>query len=192
MEDLKRKISYVIVVITCTALVCCSKGEDGAIGPTGPAGQDGLDGSDGVDGQNGNANVIASPWFLFDHSEWNFENNGTSGIAVKEVPEMTQEVKNGAAILLYVKVGVGLGGLLRQLPAEIDNVWSHEYEISDLGQIRFFLSRSDNNIITALDTILISYRYIIIPAGVTTTSKSTVDFQKMAYEEVMDHFSLIQ
>jgi len=72
------------------------EGADGIAGPTGPAGPAGADGANGADGADGNANVTT---ITFHGPTY------TNSVMNLNVPELTQEVIDKAAILGYVEKG---------------------------------------------------------------------------------------
>jgi len=74
-------------------------GRDGNDGQNGQDGNDGQNGQNGQDGEDGNANVMHSDWFdvIWDNP------NSTFGIYRHPAPEITEDIKDRALILGYVK-----------------------------------------------------------------------------------------
>lgn len=211
MNFLKLNLKYVIIIMVGATIFSCSKAEDGAIGPIGPAGaigqtgaagqdgadglnggQDGADGAtgatgtagaDGAAGADGNANVISSGWYTLANSEWTANGNNKIITATKDDAEITQEVMDTAVILAYIDRGPGNSGVY-SLP--IVELFSYTYYINNVGGITYRHYKSDGGTVSAPTSI--KFRHVIIPAS--TSGKSSIDFTKMTYEEVMDHFDL--
>lgn len=203
------KLKYVIIVMASVALFSCSKAEDGAIGPIGPAGQigpvgqngadgtdglnggvdgtdgvDGINGTNGTDGQDGNANVISSGWFTFESTDWSFNGVQTTVTAQKDEPEITQEIRENGAILAYIDLGPGNSGVY-SLP-RVEN-FAYTFYSNQVGEISFRHYKLDGSTVSSPSTQF-KFRYVIIPASIS--GKSSIDFEKMTYEEVIDYFGL--
>jgi hypothetical protein len=179
------------LLIIAMVLTACSKdGEAGAIGPQGVSGQDGQDGLNGVDGEDGNANVIYSDWITVQGSEW-LPNTGT--VARKNTtltaPEITQVHIDAGVVLVYVqKVFSTSPNSIVLLPVD-DNEFEFVVDGIDVGEIvvkarRLDLGTFSNNFVP------VPFRYVIIPGGVAAAGKGGLNYTKMSYEEVMDHFGL--
>ncbi|MFS4417291.1 hypothetical protein [Maribacter sp. 2307ULW6-5] len=200
MEILKMNLKYLMVVMVGAALFSCSKAEDGAIGPIGPKGEQGIqgpegpegpageDGADGADGADGNANVIASDWFTFENSDWVPNTLQTTATVTKDAPEITQAVIDNSVILVYRQVIAPAEG---PTPLPVYNgIWYTNFTLR-LGEIMFRVIRTDGNNVVVGNSSNTEYRYVIIPPAATTSGKSAgLDYHKMSYEEVMDHFGL--
>lgn len=109
MFTLKKTFS--ILSLGALLLVACSP-EDGDTGPAGPvgpegalgpAGQDGTIGRDGVDGLDGKAAVAYT--YNISSADWNSVSNGglNSIEDTIQVPQITQNIYNGGALLVYMK-----------------------------------------------------------------------------------------
>ena len=193
-------LTVVFVLLSCSAEDC----EDGAIGPQGPQGEQGPVGADGQDGQNGTdgqdgadgiPNIISSGWFGID--TWDTD---TPRSKVHKIPnlEFTDSQLESDLILVYRRYRPNAeilyintlpiiehlatsGSLIRKTQSDI---FLNELYIQIFG----FGFDIRNNEYLPPET---QFRYIIIPAEVTT-SKNAPDFSKMNYQEVMDHFGLEQ
>lgn len=206
MRLLKMNFKYVIIVMASAALFSCSKGEDGAIGPIGPQGEQGIqgpegpagtnggangqdgadgidgangaDGADGADGQDGNANVIASDWVTIDFvgsgSLVNFDINDS---------RITQEIIDKGVVLAYGRIS---SSVVRSIPHTINNKSYFTLLRESDNLFRLLGSSVDGS--TEVFNDFGSVRYVIIPGG--TSGKSSINFEKITYKEVMDHFEL--
>jgi len=170
-----------ILCILTLVLTSCSK--DGDVGPQGVQGDAGQDGVDGIDGEDGNANIMYSDWFTVSSTDW----SGIGGpriTFVKSAPEITQRILDTGVILVYHR----FEGKTRQLPYTFIagglNL-SYFIELDTLNIEGFNLSSANVGIVLPFE-----FRYIILPAGVSISGKGGIDFTKMTYEEVMDHFGL--
>lgn len=193
MKSSKIKFKYVLIVLVSMAFFSCSDGEDGDIGPIGPAGPagvngiDGVEGVDGTDGEDGNANVIISDWI---DTEF-LANPGTFSFFEVDAPDMNT---NGA-IFVYGKLVSDPGSdFIAQIPYESFNE-SYGYLV-DPGEgtfpnITFTKIRFTARSVDGSDEVFERFsqvRYVNIPPA--STGKSAINFEKMTYEEVMDHFGL--
>ena len=187
-----------IVVLSCSA----EDGEDGVIGPQGPQGeqglpgQDGADGQDGEDGEDGNANVIASEWFgPVGQSQ---ESNGYTVYAEfdKALDGIDPEVFETGTVLVYARFSnfveeVWPLGYSAILPLTIsggttDHHFTYYFSPDNL-KIRYRRDPVQEFISFSPDS---RFRYVVIPAGSTSSKINPVDFTKMSYEEAMDHLGL--
>ncbi|MET3978468.1 hypothetical protein ABIB62_001037 [Mucilaginibacter sp. UYP25] len=192
----QRYLFLLTVICLSSLMVKCKKGDDGPIGPVGAKGDTGATGANGTNGTNGaagttgatgTANVIYSDWItpasytkttVF--STFNFFYD----IAASKV---TQAVLDKGTILVYAKLNgynpviwptdqvSGLPIVINYLSGttpEIDT-WSAR---STLGKIQIHMT-NNNNAYGSLSTAH-SFRYVIIPGGVHTTS--VVNFRNYA------------
>jgi len=206
MKIAKFRLKYALILIASMTFFSCSDGEDGMTGPMGaqgeqglqgpagpqgPAGQDGTDGTNGVDGENGNANVVVSDWIPADFSD----TPSTFSAFQVEAPGTS----TFGAFLVYgrrFEAADGIGNQIYSMP----NVWFNErysYWI-DEGEFNIPLGTNTPNTVVftarsidGSDEVFGRFeemRYVNIPAQ--TSGKSAIDFTKMTYKEVMDHFGL--
>ncbi len=193
-----KKLSFFKVGLLIVSLVLTScSAEDGADGTTGLQGLQGTAGDDGDDGQDGNANVISSDWFT--PSSYTLS-TGFGGINLLEhdqaASEITQEIIDSGVVLAYGKLNgynptiwpTDVAALMPIVltydsPAEIDT-WTVILSAGNIT-IRFI---NNNNRYTSLNTAN-SFRYVVVPESVSAKNVG-LDYEKMSYEEVMDHFGL--
>ncbi len=177
-----------------------SAGEAGPAGPkgdtgdTGPAGANGTDGTNGAEGEDGNANVIASDWFGPDRQT--FVVNGYTRYAEfnRKITNLDSEIYENGTLLVYAKFSNFVPQVWPEnhsapLPLTIsggttEHIYTYYFSPTNL-KIRY---RQEG----PADTWSISpgseFRYIAIPSNIS--AKSTIDFSKMSYEDVMDYFEL--
>jgi len=144
-----------------------------------------MDGADGQDGEDGNANVIASEWFSFENSDWG--GNDDQQNVTKDAPEITQNVLDSSAILVYRQVLAPSDG---PTPLPVYNGIFYTSFTLDVGEIDFKTIRTDGNTVIISNSSNVQYRYVIIPPAASTSGKANYDFEKMTYEEVMNHLGL--
>ncbi|MCX7547822.1 hypothetical protein OS188_07645 [Xanthomarina sp. F1114] len=191
------KAKYLVLALFVAFSFACSP-EDGEPGPQGPAGIDGVDGADGTDGTDGtdgNANVIYSSWFGPDGQT--FISNGYISYAEFEVnvPELTNDIINNGVVLVYAKLSnyvpeVWPEGHIAQLPITIgggttDHFYTYYVEESNIN-IRY---RRDGPQPEWIFSSTNRFRYVLIP-GNTGARVQQIDYSKMTYEEVINHFNL--
>lgn len=118
---------YAFFVAFLSLTSCSTDGEDGENGIQGVPGTDGQDGIDGMDGTNGesgedgedgedgNANIISSDWIEYDNNLWsNFiiDNGINLRLYPVEISDLTAEMTNTAAILMYSRFTIGSSFIL--------------------------------------------------------------------------------
>ncbi|OBX18194.1 MULTISPECIES: collagen-like protein [Bizionia] len=189
------KFKYLLLALLVTFSFSCSPedGNDGAPGPTGIDGTNGTNGTDGQDGQDGNANVIASDWFGPDGQT--FVTNGYTKYAEFDVnvPELTNDIIDGGVILVYSKFTnfvpeVWPAGNTALLPITIsggttDHVFTFYTETTNIN----FRYGREGPAPTWEFSNTARFRYVLIPSA---EAKNSLDYSKMTYEEVMNHFDL--
>ena len=175
-------------------MACSSEdGDDGAIGPQGPQGEQGpagAQGDQGEQGDTGTANVIYSDWI-----PRSFETAGAS-----ETNQQLLASFNGAEFNLNEDVLLVFGrreintiiSEVNQLPYVLSSQQEfYGFEVSSFtggSALRIQVATFDGG--TNLFTFFEDFRYVIIPGGVATTSKSSVDYTKMSYEELVELFNI--
>lgn len=218
MNFSKMNFKYVLIVMASAAIFSCSKAEDGAIGPIGPAGAigqtgvagpegpagadglnggqdgadgvngtDGADGQDGADGADGNANIIVSEWIVTE-----FSATASSFSSFEIIPAT---LNTNGAILVYGRLVSDPGSdFIVPFPYENANErYSYLVDPSEgtFPNIQFADIRFTAHSVDGSDEIfekISEVRYVNIPPQ--PSGKSTIDFNKMTYEEVMDHFEM--
>lgn len=158
-----------------------NQGEQGPKGDSGQNGQDGADGQDGTDGEDGNANVISSDWIRVLSADW--EGVGTMVMTFEiAVPDLSQEIADTGVILVYNDWNNRIQLLTYQYPGQL--TLSYFIEAQSITLQSFFSNGSNTVGLVSMD-----FRYILIPSN-TAAGKSEVDYSKMSYEEVINHFGL--
>jgi len=183
------------------ALFSCS-GEDGVDRTNGTDGVDETDsvnGTDGMDGENGNANVIASDWI---DSEFSTTSSNFSFFSVEDSRFSSININSGV-VLVYGKIiptdnsSITTSPMPYQLfnesysfdivPTEITDSISTGSLLITPNRIRF-TARSIDNTFEVFERFT-EFRYVIIPPS-STIGKSAINYKKMSYEDIMNHFEL--
>ncbi|CAM4363666.1 collagen-like protein [Zobellia roscoffensis] len=156
-------------------------GADGAQGEAGAAGEQGAQGEKGDDG---NANVFASDWI---DTEYDDETVSYTSFDF-EIPDFTRSEIDGAAFLVYLTDG--------------SIIYPEPYTSRYRAFYYYLVNNSDNGydmvqVGTSMDGSdytwdwMEEFRYVIIPQAASEAGKAAgMNFEKMSYEEVMDHFGL--
>lgn len=201
MKAMKISKRFFNLLFVTSLFIACSKddGQDGATGPAGPQGEQGVAGTNGEDGaageqgSTGTANVIYSDWIQASYLNPNASPDNVMGLAT-----LSENEFNIATDMVLVYGG--------------NNIASDTYEIFQLAYIHnqnivfdfgmFGSSTSSNtNLQIRVNTLdgtnnnfsyIDFYRYIIIPGGISTSGKSSIDYSKMTYNEVMAHLNILQ
>ncbi len=197
MKTIIRFKYFFLSMIVALAIGCNPEdGEDGAIGPQGEKGIQGAQGPQGEQGEKGTANVMYSAWLDQDFS-W-IDNDKFKGMLVDE-SRLTNDFFNQG--------GIALGFFRFQervqenLPYESFNRNTRRsmtaISFEDRGEVLFSLESTDGTDLTEDEvngvgaTIQAQFKYVLIPGGTLLTGRSQqLDFEKMTYYEVMDHFGL--
>tara|TARA_Y100000815_G_scaffold242316_1_gene239144 strand:+ start:191 stop:748 length:558 start_codon:yes stop_codon:yes gene_type:complete len=183
MKNSNLYIKTTLAIFLTTLFIGCSA-EDGEQGPTGPQGtqgEQGPTGTQGEPGENGNANVIASEWI-----PEQFSNDIVSYTQFYiEDEAFTSDILNSGTVLVYGRDGV----YVVPIPVVFNDQTYYFVLPETLGEI-IFIARSVDNSLTSFG-VFTDFRYVIIPDSSTTMKDGqTINFNKMTYYEVMDHFGL--
>ncbi len=189
-----KRTAFKIFLLTVLALSCSAEdGEDGVIGPQGEQGQPGEDGEDGAQGETGAANVIYSDWIPDEFPiPPDPPMDETTATFLVNASELTEEIKNNGVVLVYARRASGPTSFaIAQLPNTIYAPVNHQYFFE-------YNSLNENLSIRIVHTeggaigypIYREYRYVLIPGGFPTSGKSSVDYSKMSYEEIIAHFNI--
>ena len=187
MNNTKRLLMALLVIM---AFACSKDGEDGMDGAIGPQGEQGPAGQDGIDGEDGNANIIASDWIV--------ATNDIFGVTAEmDIPISDLEpssLENGVLLVYMRQEGFSESlwpsGQITLLPLTLESGGStfifNYFFTSENLKIRFHR----NPVVEFISFPTGSeFRYVIIPPMLSTSEKNnTIDFNKMTYEEVMNHF----
>lgn len=198
MKTMKFTKQVCSLLFISSLLFACSKddGQDGATGPAGPqgeqgvAGQDGANGTQGEQGETGTANVIYSDWFNTELS--NSIANSSASFTV-DAPDISPDLLNFGTILVYGRrIAIGEGGnLVYQLPIVFGANRQQSYYYRAQGEtIRITVVANQSGDGAGDGTFLEQYRYVLIPGGNAASGKSTIDFSKMSYAEVIAFFNI--
>ena len=208
MKRVKLNLKYVVIFLVSVTFFSCSPedGEDGVMGlpgqdgingidgQDGADGTDGQDGSDGADGADGNDTIFSSEWIDSGFSETPTVLQGFFRVTDDR---FSSSVVNSGVVLVY---GMRLFDEAVEPIPFTEGVIAYSYNMEpnsatgtfpnitlETGSITFIAKSSDfsSNIYDRYS----QFRYVIIPPT-TTARSSTLNFEKMSYEEVVDHFGL--
>ncbi|MEH6679511.1 MAG: hypothetical protein V7724_03135 [Sediminicola sp.] len=183
-------IGTVVLLCSCSA----EDGEDGAIGPQGPQGEQGVGGPQGEQGEQGEpgtANVIYSDWIPVDYIVDVAAESNLMGLGVLNSSELNQETD---VLLVYgqreTEAGTtdGIFGLPFILATQNEYYGFGLFDASGGTGIQVRVNTLDGG--ANLFTFFTSYRYVIIPGGMPSAGKSTIDYTKMTYEEILERFNI--
>lgn len=196
MKTAIKSLSLVIVLVALTFTSCTKEGETG---PMGPAGINGTDGTDGEDGNDGNANVMASDWL--EPTESSFSVNNPRYKALPLATNLSSSLLEDGVILVYYDNDVDIyllpnhvfaldGTILKSIDSKINRASRNIYvniqrSDSDLTPGEYLWDPSGPPYGKG-----VRFRYVIVPSNAASGKKAAIDYKKMSYEEVMDHFGL--
>ncbi len=177
---MKIRTIFSIIFIALTSFVWTGCVKEGPAGPVGPAGYD------------GNANVIASPWYspnswTATNVDWYFDVLNSA---------ITADIVEGGAILAYASIpgDVYNDFTVRPLPAFIIGA-NWDFLLPNDGKSNYGAIEFTTDMINRPGTAGYNFRFILIPASYTLKSaklKSTKvsDLKKMPYKEVCQLFGI--
>ena len=182
------KLFTMLFLAVGVMFVSCDKegpeGPQGEMGLQGDPGLQGETGEQGPQGEDGNANVIASDWIDTD-----FDDASTSYTEFDiEIPDLTRSEIDESVILVYFTDGFSI----YQAPYvnSARNFYFRLTTNSDNGYDMNLIGQSMNANSYTFDWME-EFRYVIVPQGTSESSKAaSMNFEKMSYEEVMNHFGL--
>lgn len=196
MKTAIKSLSLVIVLVALTFTSCTKEGETG---PMGPAGINGTDGTDGEDGNDGNANVMASDWLQ--PTESSFSVNNPRYKALPLATNLSSSLLEDGVILVYYDNDVDIyllpnhvfaldGTILKSIDSKINRASRNIYvniqrSDSDLTPGEYLWDPSGPPYGKG-----VRFRYVIVPSNAASGKKAAIDYKKMSYEDVMDHFGL--
>lgn len=196
MKTAIKSLSLVIVLVALTFTSCTKEGETG---PMGPAGINGTDGTDGEDGNDGNANVMASDWL--EPTESSFSVNNPRYKALPLATNLNSSLLEDGVILVYYDNDVDIyllpnhifapdGTILKSIDSKINRASRNIYvniqrSDSDLTPGEYLWEPSGPPYGKG-----VRFRYVIVPSNAASGKKAAIDYKKMSYEDVMDHFGL--
>jgi len=178
-----------------------AQGEQGPQGETGATGPAGADGVDGINGEDGNANIIASDWL--EPKESSFSVNNPRYKALQFETYFRSANTNEDVILVYYDNDIQVSLLPRQIFVSTtgDISKSIDAQVNHASGSLSVSIRKFNSDLTPREYLWnasgpaysrgVRFRYVIIPNGESGKNKS-INFKKMSYEEVMNHFGLDQ
>lgn len=165
----------------------------------GPAGINGTDGTDGEDGNDGNANVMASDWL--EPTESSYSVNNPRYKALPLATNLNSSLLEDGVILVYYDNDVDIyllpnhvfaldGTILKSIDSKINRASRNIYvniqrSDSDLTPGEYLWDPSGPPYGKG-----VRFRYVIVPSNAASGKKAAIDYKKMSYEEVMDHFGL--
>lgn len=127
-----KKLLFIAVLFSLSFTAC--QKEEGPAGPIGPQGPQ------GPQGNNGNANVHSAT-FIVNPGDWAY--NAPSYYVTLSYPQITQDIINTGAVLVYLQNNPGN---YSQLPLTFypSNTYSETFEISSgLSNVKIFRTDSD-------------------------------------------------
>lgn len=193
MESMKFKNVLFSTLLSGLLLIACSKdGNDGAIGPQGPQGEQGATGPAGPQGETGTANVIYSDWIPNGFSPGGGLLQKLYTIADVDEINSLNVILETSTVLVYGRGNVLLAAGDEVLPLPYHNVSSTERYTYTINESRIRLVGMTSNVANNDFDLFDDYRYVIIPGGVSRSGKSSnsLDFSKMTYDEVVEHFNI--
>ena len=152
------------------------QGPEGQQGPQGPEGQPGAQGPQGPGGADGNANVIVSEWKLATGQKDTIIDITEIKVATVAAPELTDEVIQKSAILVYLDYGGGIFPL-----PYTSNAGGRMSTISFFPKqrkIRPMRIVYDNGNTMSLGSHIL-YKYVIIPQGTASKGSSNNNSQPL-------------
>lgn len=194
MKNIMNKTKYVFMALLVIMVFSCAKdgedGMDGTIGPQGEQGPAGQDGTDGRNGEDGNANVIISDWIVATNEIF----GGTAEMDIL-IADLDSANAEDGVLLVYMRQeafseSLWPSGHTTLLPLTLvsgGRTFSFNYFFtSDNLKIRYHI----NPVVEFISFPSGSeFRYVLIPPLDSTSEKiNTIDFFKMTYKEVMNHF----
>lgn len=196
MKTAIKSLSLVIVLVALTFTSCTKEGETG---PMGPAGINGTDGTDGEDGNDGNANVMASDWLQPTESSYSVNNPRYKALPL--ATNLSSSLLEDGVILVYYDNDTDVyllpnhifapdGTILKSIDSKINRASRNIYvniqrSDSDLTPGEYLWDPSGPPYGKG-----VRFRYVIVPSNAASGKKAAIDYKKMSYEEVMDHFGL--
>lgn len=179
---MKKLLPLMLLIFAISQFSCSKEGPAGAQGQTGPAGPA------GPAGPTGTANVIYSAWFST-NGGWDTTGAvvyGAQAIYNKTAAGVTQAIMDNGVVLAFMKGDptTGLTDDVFPLPYSIGvgfgftDLW--DFDLNAPGNIRFLYKSDFPWTVTELGTI--SFRYVIIPGGVSGGRQ--LDPRRMTYAEV--------
>ena len=152
------------------------QGEQGPQGEQGVAGLQGEQGLQGEPGEDGNANVIASDWFDVSWSS----SPSTFATHDETATDITAQDLEDSVILVYFESGT----FVYPLPVTWTATSTVNFALQP-GQIRLYFRAETSSSPPAGRA-----RYIIIPSSSVSSKVKRLNYYKMSYQEVTDHFGL--
>lgn len=165
------KITKLIAVFNIAILTfeACS-GDDGI---------DGIDGSQGPAGQNGNANVIVSEWKSATGPKDTIIDNTQIKVATIAAPELTENIIENSAIMVYLDYNAGLF-ILPHTSRPSGRMTTISF-FPQKGKIRPTRIVYDGGTTLSIGSNL-KFKYVIIPQGTNIPKNSTTNTAKPLYK----------
>lgn len=178
-------IGLILISISTTLLISCDadadiitreelkgdvgpQGPEGQQGPQGPEGQPGAQGPEGPGGADGNANVIVSEWKASTMQKDTIIDATELRVTTVAAPELTDEVIQKSAILVYIDYGGGMYPL--PYTSRAAGRMSTISFFPRKGKIRPTRFVYDGGSLLGIGSNIL-FKYVIIPQG--TAPKST-------------------
>ena len=196
MKTMKFTKQVFSLIFIASLFLACSKedGKDGATGPAGTQGEQGVAGTDGADGEQGetgSANVIYSDWIDVDYLLNGALESNLQGLGTFTESELNKDTD---VVLVYGQ---------RDTESTADGVYALPYILASQDEYYSFMLTDASGITTSIRATVNTldggtnlfnffqqYRYVIIPGGISDSGKSSIDYSKMTYEEIVEHFNI--
>ncbi len=185
------------MVLSMALAISCSPddGADGAVGPQGPQGEQGVagpQGEQGEQGEPGTANVIYSDWIASEFGSLAAAEQSEQLLVSLGLGEFN--ISNDLLLVYGRREISAISNDVYQLPFDLysQNEKYRQRLSEGSGFVALYVEALNTVGGTNIFTYFDYYRYVIIPGGVSTSGKSgqELDFSKMTYEEVINHFNI--
>lgn len=195
MKNILKKSKLVFITLLIAFTYSCSS-EDGADGINGTDGTNGIDGQDGLQGEPGTVNVLYSDWM---DQDFNFLDFPTfKSMLVDDTNINNDFLNNGGIVLGFFRFQDNVPFQLPHQDFNRNNIRTiTPVHFSDRGEVRFTIESTDETDLTDDEingvggSINAQYKYVLIPGGTKiTSSRSSIEWEKLSYYEVCDYLGI--
>ncbi len=153
-------------LIALGALFIACEGPVGPAGPQGAQGTPGEQGAPGEDGPPGAANITVATFSILTSQ---IDTSGNTGIYLRAIPEITQDVFNKGVVLVYVQIG----GFWAPLPVTDSYDYNNNLGVDEVVEMTYLYSVGQLVIFyyDSFEPVFLAYFYtgpfkvVIIPPG---------------------------
>jgi hypothetical protein len=209
-----RLLSLSLLAITFISVSCTKEGPEGPVGASGPQGPPGSNGANGAPGATGpagpagSANVIYSSWVATVTADWVLgyvapNNYNVERVYNRTAAGVTQGVLDQGIVLGFGKnFTIGASTILpnvQSLPYREGFNGQHYGYVLDAGRVVFTYDPDGTAPIRPVSQLAgISYRYVIIPGGVSggkmmsgpAKGRTVSELKSMSYNNVIRLFNI--